>query len=426
MVMKNNPAYSYEHMNSRALFSSPGKTNRKSSMAPENTPHTTEHPSEHPDQDVHPSNNVVEPSSADLPPYAYTVNGGVPPFGQAYVPGYPYPQNAAMNNLPHQGTAAGNIPAESAYAGGAPIEGDSMGRIAPGGVPAGYPPYYGAYPYQPQAGFPPVGAAYQPTQEGMYTMPSFSEAPAAPAPAPTLIDGFDYDNITSPARIALYDNLKTAPRVIQIQGAPTHEYIERIASLTYKHAKEAGGVIPYTVIREVSENFIHARFQEIVVSIMDDGNTIRFADQGPGISNKDLIQEPGFSSATEPMKRYIRGVGSGLPIVREYLDTTHGYIEIEDNINKGSVVTISLVAARSIHDDLPEDIPDLTENEEKILKTLLPDLVLGITDMNRLTEVPVASIHSAFSKMEEHGLVEKVNKKRTLTAFGKRIATKLA
>lgn len=402
IVMKNNPAHSYKHMNSRALFSSPGKTNRKSSMAPENTPHTPEHPSEQPDQDVHPSNNVVEPSSADLPPYAYTVNGGMPPFGQTYVPGYLFPQNISAGYQSPQG-------------------------IPTGGVPAGYPPYYGTYPYQTQAGFPPVGAPYQPNQEDAPVIPSFQEtATAVTTPASSLIDGFDYDNITSPARIALYDDLKTAPRVIQIQGAPTHEYIERIASLTYKHAKEAGGVIPYTVIREVSENFIHARFQEIVVSIMDDGNTIRFADQGPGISNKDLIQEPGFSSATEPMKRYIRGVGSGLPIVREYLDTTHGYIEIEDNINKGSVVTISLVASRSIHDDQPENIPDLTENEEKILKALLPDLVLGITDMNRLTEVPVASIHSAFSKMEEHGLVEKVNKKRTLTAFGKRIATKLA
>ena len=234
---------------------------------------------------------------------------------------------------------------------------------------------------------------------------------------------FDYTFITSPARIAIYDNLKTAPRVIQIEGAPTHEYIERIASLTYKHAKEEGGVIPYTVIREVSENFIHARFQEIVVSIMDKGNTIRFADQGPGIANKNLVQEPGFSSATEPMKRYIRGVGSGLPIVKDYLDTTHGYIEIEDNINKGSVVTISLVASRSIHDEQPDlEIPELTENEERILQALLPDKALGITELNHLTGIAVASVHTALSKMEELGLVEKVNKKRKLTTFGERVA----
>ena len=163
---------------------------------------------------------------------------------------------------------------------------------------------------------------------------------------------FDYHYITTPARIAIYDSLKTAPRVIQVQGGPTHEYIEHIASLTYKNAKEAGGMIPYTVIREVSENFIHANFNEVVVSIFDQGNTIRFADQGPGIKHKDLVQEPGFSSAIEPMKRYIRGVGSGLPIVKDYLSTSHGHIEIKDNVNQGSVVTISLVASRTTDEEI--------------------------------------------------------------------------
>ncbi len=47
-------------------------------------------------------------------------------------------------------------------------------------------------------------------------------------------------------------------------------------------------------MREVSENFIHARFKEIIVSILDHGNTIRFADQGPGINFKDKAQLPGF------------------------------------------------------------------------------------------------------------------------------------
>lgn len=244
--------------------------------------------------------------------------------------------------------------------------------------------------------------------------------------APTYGEAFDYTYIPTPARIAIYDSLKTAPRVVQIDGAPTEEYIEHIASLTFKYAKEAGGMIPYTVIREVSENFIHAHFAEIIVSILDSGNTIRFADQGPGIQQKDLAQEPGFSSATEPMKRYIRGVGSGLPIVKDYLDMSHGYIEIEDNINRGSVVTISLVAPHSKQtDEQSFSMPVLTENEETVLKALLPSEALGVTEMNRTTGVPVASIHTAFSKLEAQGLVEKVNKKRTLTAFGKQVALSL-
>lgn len=237
---------------------------------------------------------------------------------------------------------------------------------------------------------------------------------------------FDYHYINSPARIAIYDSLKTAPRVIQVQGGPTHEYIEHIASLTYKNAKEAGGMIPYTVIREVSENFIHAKFNEVVVSIFDQGNTIRFADQGPGIKHKDLVQEPGFSSAIEPMKRYIRGVGSGLPIVKDYLSTSHGHIEIKDNVNQGSVVTISLVASRTSDEEIEAlQVPDLTENEAAVLKALLPNKTLGVSEVSKETGIAVASVHTAFSKMEEAGLVEKVNKKRTLTAHGTQVALSL-
>lgn len=152
---------------------------------------------------------------------------------------------------------------------------------------------------------------------------------------------FDYTHVNSVARIALYDNLLSAPHVTEIQPAPTGEFIENLATNVYQQSKAAGGTIPYTVIREVSENFIHARFQEATVSILDNGCTIRFADQGPGIACKDRAQLPGFTSAIEPMKSYIRGVGSGLPIVKEYLDFTHGTISIEDNLGCGSVVTIS-------------------------------------------------------------------------------------
>lgn len=154
--------------------------------------------------------------------------------------------------------------------------------------------------------------------------------------------GFDFTHVDSVARIALYDNLLSAPRVTEIQPAPTGEFIESLATNVYQQSQAAGGTIPYTVIREVSENFIHARFQEATVSILDHGCTIRFADQGPGIACKDRAQLPGFTSAIEPMKSYIRGVGSGLPIVRDYLEFSHGTISIEDNMGQGAVVTISL------------------------------------------------------------------------------------
>ncbi|WP_087192364.1 ATP-binding protein [Gordonibacter sp. An230] len=179
---------------------------------------------------------------------------------------------------------------------------------------------------------------------------------------------YDYAHVNTVARVALYDDLRSAPRVTEIQPAPTGEFIENLASKVYDQAKASGGTIPYTVIREVSENFIHARFAEVTVSILDDGNTIRFADQGPGISQKEKAQLPGFTSAIEPMKRYIRGVGSGLPIVKEYLDFSHGTISIEDNLGTGSVVTISLKEKPSS----PEDTDTRYNLKEASLKEETP------------------------------------------------------
>ena len=77
--------------------------------------------------------------------------------------------------------------------------------------------------------------------------------------------GFDFTFVHTTARIALYDDLRSAPRVVEVEPADTTQYIENLASTIYREAQQAGGTIPYTVIREVSENFIHARFREIVV-----------------------------------------------------------------------------------------------------------------------------------------------------------------
>ena len=85
------------------------------------------------------------------------------------------------------------------------------------------------------------------------------------------VEPFDYTHVHAVARIALYDDLRSAPRVTEIHPAPTAEFIESLASKIYEQAKNAGGTIPYTVIREVSENFIHARFAEATVSIRRPG-----------------------------------------------------------------------------------------------------------------------------------------------------------
>lgn len=242
---------------------------------------------------------------------------------------------------------------------------------------------------------------------------------------------FNYDFVPNAARIAIYDDLRSAPRIIEIQPSETTQFIENLASKIYEQAKLAGGAIPYTAIREVSENFIHAKFSEIIVSILDQGNTIRFADQGPGIHNKEKAQLPGFTSAIEPMKKYIRGVGSGLPIVKEYLDFSHGTITIEDNLTTGAVVTLSLkekpqvpfVGANAV---VKTVIPPLSAREREFLPIFLSEGALGVTDIANLTGAPQSSTYVTLKKLEEAGLIEKtVGQKRILTNLGFQIASAL-
>ena len=147
------------------------------------------------------------------------------------------------------------------------------------------------------------------------------------------------------ARIAVYDDKSTTPRVVLIDPKPVRDYLEEITDEVTKLSHEQGGSIPFMVIREIVENFIHAYFVEPTISILDGGNTIRFADQGPGIKEKDRALEYGTSSATEDMRHYIRGVGSGLPYVQQYMDDKGGTLTIDDNIGPGTVVTLSLADA---------------------------------------------------------------------------------
>jgi uncharacterized membrane protein len=262
----------------------------------------------------------------------------------------------------------------------------------------------------------------------------------------------DVSIVQSPARIAVYDDLLASPKIIDIEPSDTKTFIGTLSATIDAEAKALGGSIPYTVVSQVAQNFIHAYFCEMVVSILDKGNTIRFSDQGPGIQDKEKAQKPGYSSATSQMKQFIDGVGSGLPIVKEYLETKHGIISIEDNINKGAVVTISLVnepenqieqpavknhsytAVSNVVNikessyssiSLPQDktpadlfLESLPEKSKLILAMFAHESIWGVQDLSKATNIPQSSTHNALKKLEEAGIVRKIGTKRALTDFG--------
>jgi len=276
-------------------------------------------------------------------------------------------------------------------------------------------------------------------------------APAAGVDVPPSPLAHTVSHIRTRARIAVYDALSAAPRVVDVEPAPVAEFIEALSARVHELSRAEGGSIPYTVIREVAENFIHADFAEPVVSILDSGATIRFADQGPGIPDKDRALLPGFTTAGGEMKRYIRGVGSGLPIVRDFLVHSGGSLAIEDNLGVGSVVTIH--AGRGARDDFapsqpapmyvregaavvagarqtsfeaeaveeaiaPTARPRLSVRQKNVLALVLESGLAGPSLVSKELGVGISTAYRDLAMLEEVGLIASEAGKRTLTPEG--------
>jgi len=250
-------------------------------------------------------------------------------------------------------------------------------------------------------------------------------------------------------RIAVYDSPAAAPRVEDIEPRSVSAFIEGLSSRVHELAVARGGSVPYTVIREIAENFIHADFNEPVVSILDDGSTIRFADQGPGIPDKDKALLPGFTTARGEMKQFIRGVGSGLPLVREFLNHSGGSLVVEDNLVRGSVVTIfsqsgvrrpervlepayeipghqdlELVSIGEQESFLESDAPGaiaplrLSTRQKHVLALVLESGLAGPSLVSKELGVGISTAYRDLASLEEVGLIISESGKRTLTPAG--------
>lgn len=141
-------------------------------------------------------------------------------------------------------------------------------------------------------------------------------------------------------RVVLFDSLLTPPQVDTIVQLETKKFIQMIVDKTYNYHLALGGSIPYIALKEVIDNTIHATFQGVIVTVFPCGNGIRVSDSGPGIQNKSKAKQLGFSTATNSLRPYIRGIGSGLPLADQLIRQIGGKLTIEDNLVSGTVVTL--------------------------------------------------------------------------------------
>jgi anti-sigma regulatory factor (Ser/Thr protein kinase) len=234
--------------------------------------------------------------------------------------------------------------------------------------------------------------------------------PLGPTPRPTV-------------RIAIYDSLASIPRVEELSDEGCQQFIGRLAAKAHEFSQAKGGEIPYTVIREIVENLIHAYFAEAIITILDNGNTIRISDQGPGIRDKERAFSPGFSTATQEMKQIIRGVGSGLPVAREMLKVAGGTITVEDNLERGAVITLALAPAKKKGELKPqqeEPAPlELSDRQKKVLFLVTELGPVGPSKVAQELNISLSSAYRDFLFLERNGLVKTNSRgKRELSPEG--------
>jgi hypothetical protein len=240
-----------------------------------------------------------------------------------------------------------------------------------------------------------------------------------PRPAPTPAQALSPQGTAAP-RIAIYDTLTSPPRVVSVEEDELPGLIASLATETYRYCREQGGQVPYTVIREVIENLIHASFCDVVVTVLDGGQVLRISDHGPGIQDKGRAVQPGFTTATPEQRQYIRGVGSGLPIARESLAFLQGVLTIEDNLGGGTVLTINLPRqAERATAAQPGPSVKLTTRQKRILVLLMELGAAGPTSLARELGIAPATAFRELGLLQKAGLVHSSSDgKRTLTEEG--------
>ena len=282
----------------------------------------------------------------------------------------------------------------------------------------------------------------------------FVEESPTDVSSPNNKDNLEELTVRYETRIAVYDDVAAAPRVVVIEPTEIRSYLEEIVQAVNRLSHEQGGQIPFMVMREIVENFIHAHFASPTITILDHGNTIRFSDRGPGIKEKELALQYGTSSATESMKHYIRGVGSGLPYAQQYMIDKGGSLTIEDNISGGTVVTISTRSASDAHtqtrpstekieifsretssqgsfkqdsssraknpDTSHFSLPkiEISPRGQKVFAYLSEHELVGPTELVRMYDLSIPTWSRELKSLEEIGLIKKIGQKYQLTQAG--------
>ncbi|HRC06714.1 MAG TPA: ATP-binding protein [Miltoncostaeales bacterium] len=226
------------------------------------------------------------------------------------------------------------------------------------------------------------------------------------------------------ARFVHYAHPAEPPTVDEVDGSPG----DLVDTLFMRVSRCSS--LPPVALREVIENLMHADFADACVSVLDGGATVRVSDCGPGIDDKVRALEPGYSTATSQLRAVIRGVGSGLAVCSAAMIAVGGTLDIDDNLEEGTVVTLRAPSTPS------PSTPTVTEAEaqDEEISEQARRLLAVIMEVGPATQdVLAAELGSAVSAcsrelgvLERRGMVvHEPDGRRSLTDAGTALLTTL-
>ena len=217
------------------------------------------------------------------------------------------------------------------------------------------------------------------------------------------------------ARTAVYGQLGCPPEVRCHANSDPGRVIESLCEVACEYS-----AVPPLAIREIVENLIHADIKGALVSVLDNGSTVRVCDSGPGIDRPERALQAGFSTAGPEHLSVIRGVGAGLATAQALLIAQDGSLEIADNLGSGAAVTLTVGNRVAVSE------PPMPESTRTIMALLLE---LDQAPLDRLAAElgsSVATCGRALTELEQLGLVSRSpDATRTLTDEGRNMITAL-
>ncbi|MGI8539303.1 MAG: ATP-binding protein [Rubrobacteraceae bacterium] len=252
----------------------------------------------------------------------------------------------------------------------------------------------------------------------------------------------DTDRAEINVRVVVYPEGEE-PEITEVSAGSPGAATAKLTRLVGRKVEELDGGLPERAIREILENLIHAGYEGVVISLFDNGRTVRVSDRGSGINNKSQAAEFGFSGAAADAMPHIRGVGAGLGIARSEVGKAGGRLSIEDNLGGGSVITVSVAGEADSEKDeskpaeaktdapksaaspkrrYPDEVPriSISERQQNVLMTVLECGEVGPSTIADTVDISVSTAYRDLSTLEDHGLVAgDESGKRVISPLGK-------